>query len=847
MRTSVSRGSCILLVSLSPFLLVCSTPARADIYQWEYINPADPSQGKQQSTTLAPDGAGVDAVPGADLIGRDLSMAYLVGADLTNAYGPANLTNADLSQANLTNASFSLATLTGAEFSGAEIRGADFGLFTYYSTLGTGISLQQLYSTASYQAKDLTGVGFDENALAGANFVGQNLTDASFYLASLNLADFTGAVIRGANFGRLSFNISYFTGIRLEQLYSTASYHVGDLSGIDFTYNFLYGGNFAGQNLTNTNFYGATLTAADFTAADTRGANLDSRSGPGAGGNSIGTDGHIAGVDLHDGGLLIVRDYDGDPYISVPPIPITVDQHLTMAPGGTLRMVFEADAWDSTISFAPGIPVTLGGTLELTFADDVNLASQLGRTLQIFDWTGVTPTGAFAISSPYRWDTSNLYTTGQITLTAIPEPSALVLSLLGLFGLAARTRRPQSNESTGGSRASSGFNSRRNANDRLSTLIQISADECGLAFPSFSAASANSCSKLKGRTLHLPERFLQFAAALFALVGLTASAHADIYQWEYINPADASQGKQQSTTLAPDGAGVDAVPAATMIERDLTMAYLIGADLRNAAFLRCTLTDADFTGAKIQGASFSRFSFSGPQGTGIALAQLYSTASYEARDLNRTSFFLNDLAGGNFTGQNLANSSFPGTNLDGADFTGADTRGAFVPFDDWNVITTNLIRPDGHIDGLDLDGGRRLDVRDYDGNPAASLAPIPITIDQHLAIAPGGTLQMLFEADAWDSTISFAPGIPVTRGGTLELSFADGVNVASQLGRTLKIFDWTGVTPTGAFAVSSPYDWDTSQLYTTGQITLTALPEPSACALAAIGFCGFVACVRRRP
>jgi hypothetical protein len=62
-----------------------ASSAHADIYQWEYINPADPSQGKQQSTTLAPDGAGVDAVPGADLSLRDLSMAYLAGADFTNS------------------------------------------------------------------------------------------------------------------------------------------------------------------------------------------------------------------------------------------------------------------------------------------------------------------------------------------------------------------------------------------------------------------------------------------------------------------------------------------------------------------------------------------------------------------------------------------------------------------------------------------------------------------------------------------------------------------------------------------------------------------------------------------
>jgi hypothetical protein len=95
-------------------------------------------------------------------------------------------------------------------------------------------------------------------------------------------------------------------------------------------------------------------------------------------------------------------------------------------------MVFEADAWDSTISFAPSISVTLGGTLELSFADNVNLATQVGRTFDLFDWTGVFPTGAFAISSPYRWNLSNLYTTGQVTLTAIPEPATQFLLMLAV-------------------------------------------------------------------------------------------------------------------------------------------------------------------------------------------------------------------------------------------------------------------------------------------------------------------------------------------------------------------------------------------------------------------------------
>ena len=127
--------------------------------------------------------------------------------------------------------------------------------------------------------------------------------------------------------------------------------------------------------------------------------------------NLIQSDGHIAGLDLTAGALLIVRGYDGNP---PPPLPIGVDQHLAMDATGTLRLVFDADPWDSTISFAPGIPVALGGTLELTFAPGVNVATQSGRTIDLFDWTGVTPTGTFTVSSPYTWNLTNLYTTGEV-------------------------------------------------------------------------------------------------------------------------------------------------------------------------------------------------------------------------------------------------------------------------------------------------------------------------------------------------------------------------------------------------------------------------------------------------
>ena len=517
----------ICMTAFAVAVVIAVVPARADIFQWEYINPADPSQGKRQSTTLAPDGAGVDAMPYAVLAHRNLTMAYLIGADLTGANAVlANLTHADLSraslsnvefhsanltgtnfpEANLTNARFGAADLTGANFRRANLANADFmgessvlceayfcppfpatltdADFTDADVRGaklgyTGITLAQLYSTASYQAHDLSGISLMYNNLTGANFVGQNLSNASFLIATLTNADFTVAEIRGANFARSPLCNSSFvcfispggTGITLAQLYTTASYEAHDLTGVQLDWHDLRGANFAGQNLTNVSFYAATLTDADFTDAQIRGADFrgvstyffpyrvygtgitlaqlystasyqegDVRGVSGLDlSNAITTnlilpDGHARGLDLDANALIVIRDYDGNPN-SFPgnvPIPITVEQHLVMSPSGTLRLVFDADPWNSTISFAPGIPVALGGTLELTFADDVNLVNHVGRTFDLFDWTGVNPTGAFAISSPYAWDTSNLYTTGQVTLTAVPEPGTLALAAIAM-------------------------------------------------------------------------------------------------------------------------------------------------------------------------------------------------------------------------------------------------------------------------------------------------------------------------------------------------------------------------------------------------------------------------------
>ena len=203
------------------------------IDQWAWANPSDHSQGVVQSSIPCAGGKCVKAIPNEYLAGLDLTQAYLLNANLTGAYLPsatltdanlttanltnanlggaalgsatlinANLTNANLSgaglasamltnanlsnasltyanlssailtNANLTGAGLQYATLTQADFTGAVVAGANFSY--------TALTSSQLYSTASYQAKDLRGIGLSNNNMTGWNFAAQNLTGATF-------------------------------------------------------------------------------------------------------------------------------------------------------------------------------------------------------------------------------------------------------------------------------------------------------------------------------------------------------------------------------------------------------------------------------------------------------------------------------------------------------------------------------------------------------------------------------------------------------------------------------------------------------------------------------------------
>jgi hypothetical protein len=137
--------------------------------------------------------------------------------------------------------------------------------------------------------------------------------------------------------------------------------------------------------------------------------------------------------------MLIVR---GSSNYEEGPASVHGQQGMVMATSSSLEMaLFYISTVDySTISFDPGIPVTLGGNLVLSTPRNFETTNLSGNSFQLFDWAGVSPSGQFAsitsdLPSGYSWDTSQLYTTGDITL--VPEPSTFALFSVGVLGLAA--------------------------------------------------------------------------------------------------------------------------------------------------------------------------------------------------------------------------------------------------------------------------------------------------------------------------------------------------------------------------------------------------------------------------
>ena len=184
-----------------------------------------------------------------------------------------------------------------------------------------------------------------------------------------------------------------------------------------------------------------------------------------------------------------------------------------------------------------------------------------------------------------------------------------------------------------------------------------------------------------------------FSTSIFTtLIFTTALAvlHADIYQWEWVDPSDSLQGKQPSPTLCPDGAGLTPAPGLYANNIDLSGGYLIGFDLTGASFGDATLTNADFSEAILTNVNFYDAIITGTNfnsAIGFQRWQFNSTASYDTgelsgvglayADLTSCSFAEKNLTGADLTGTDLSGVSFYKATLTDVNFAGATIAGAY--------------------------------------------------------------------------------------------------------------------------------------------------------------------------
>jgi probable HAF family extracellular repeat protein len=113
---------------------------------------------------------------------------------------------------------------------------------------------------------------------------------------------------------------------------------------------------------------------------------------------------------------------------------------LTMELGGLVP-----GSGHDKIVFLSGSTVTLAGIgLNVEYWGGWTAAA--GQTYDLFDWNGLSGTFSSvalpALASGLAWNTSNLYTSGEISVAAVPEPGTwmMLFAGLGLLGVAARRK-----------------------------------------------------------------------------------------------------------------------------------------------------------------------------------------------------------------------------------------------------------------------------------------------------------------------------------------------------------------------------------------------------------------------
>jgi autotransporter-associated beta strand protein len=220
---------------------------------------------------------------------------------------------------------------------------------------------------------------------------------------------------------------------------------------------------------------GNTYTGGTTVAAGALFANNTTGSATGSGSVLVATGATLGGSGLVTPGVNNSVTIDSGATLTVGNVADTEGSDLTITTSGTGALTIngkvEFDIWsgagagDNTLLpltadrlIIGGGPVVLGGSLAINNPNSI-AAWAAGDMWRLFDWALATSvTGTFtnitstvgnfndlpdlsAIDPLLAWDASNLYSQGTLSVVLIPEPSRVLLLLLGGLGLLMRRRR----------------------------------------------------------------------------------------------------------------------------------------------------------------------------------------------------------------------------------------------------------------------------------------------------------------------------------------------------------------------------------------------------------------------
>ena len=787
---------------------------------------------------------------GWNFTGQQMARANFVAAQLDGAvFSDAIVASADFSQSNLADAqlystgSYKNGLLDDILLNRIDISGWDFSGQSLVRTRITDTAL----SDAVFDGADLTNafIGRDFVVNNDVSFRGANLTNATLDSnGRWERADFTEANLEGARLSSNGFVESNFDdaiirgaelrsvfnfGFTLDNLYSTASYKSGDLTGIEVEYGDLTGADFRGIDLSGARLARLTLDGADFRGATivdaTIGASLEGADFRGA--NLTDTNFTYDPVSFIDfrGANLTGASFERASLVNADFTDATVfGSRLSVA--NSPQDLSEQQLY-STASYKTGLlgPITLTGDMrEWNFQGQDLTGARFGRNSQLEGalWDGATLREAlFFVNTMAETDFRN----ADVRLVR--------------FSASNLDRSDFRSTDLSGAEFSS------------TSLIDARFDGALLAMARFVHANLQGVSfanaDLRDASFSSTESFAGTDFSGADIIGANFSyATNDGFTVQQLRSTRSYQQRDLSG-VDFEGAsfpGIDLsgfrLAGGDFNRSNLVGANLSGTDLTGVSFLFADVTDLDLTDAIVRRANFS-VTTSG----GFMRDTLESTASYKNRELEGINLSSNDLRNWDFRSQDLREARFISSNLEGALFDLADLRGATLPRNLSGVDLQRAILSDGTLSLLRIDEGEVLTIgpapvliRLQPPNPRDPVDPNPIPLGVKvtgLAVQIDGTLELFVDESEWESTLVFNPQSEVVVDGLLKLDFDELAQPSAMVGQFYDLFDWPSERSGKFEVITDPnHIWDLSDLYTTGVVQLVAIiPEPSAIILLA--------------